>query len=110
MYVNADGEIVYCKGDRVTVRRDALVSWHEYPTGHKGEALTWGDGMKDYCGKTVTISSRIRGCKYRIEEDDGYWTWCNTFFEAPFCLESEDNGEIEPPNISKFLSSFSVNS
>lgn len=106
-----NGEVVYDVGDRVTVIRHKLIP-ALYPTGHKGQNLSWAQSMEKYCGKTVTISQRIDGCKYSIKEDNGYWVWCNTFFEDLNCLVSSesDDEEIETPNIAKFLNSFCIHS
>lgn len=42
-------------------------------------------GMKEYCGKTVTIDSRYSGpfCDkhYHIKEDEGDWCWSDSMFE-----------------------------
>lgn len=113
MRINPSGEIVFEKGDLVRVTRNKLKSWHAYPTGHKGEVLDWCPDMEEYCGRTVTIAQRICGCKYKIEEDGGFWAWCNTFFEeinySASELVTEDDGEIDAPSIARFLDSFSVN-
>lgn len=107
-----NGEVLYDPGDRVTVIRHKLIPNYIYPTGHKGQNLSWVRSMEKYCGKTVTISQRIDGCKYSIKEDNGYWVWCNTFFEDPNCfgIINSDDEEVETPNIAKFLNSFCVHS
>lgn len=109
MYIE-NGELVYESGDRVTIVRNELEHGVHYPTGHKYQTLLWVNSMRKYCGRTVTIRGRLNGCKYLIEEDCGQWAWCNTFFEKMCDLDLDNDEEIAAPNISKFLSSFYVNS
>ena len=66
--------------------------------------------MNQYCGRVVTIRRVLGNCEYRIDEDEGYWIWCNTFFEKMCDLDLDNDEEIAAPNISKFLGSFYVNS
>lgn len=111
MYIDSNGVITYEAGDRVTVVREALVHGRRYPTGYKSYELDWNRDMNEYCGKTITISRATGRGKYRAEEDNGVWSWCNAFFENnTFVVCNDDNEEMTPLNLSRLLGLFRVRS
>ena len=77
----ANGIMRYSIGDRVVVTRSELPA-QCYNTGKGDIKLYWNSKMNQYCGRVVTIRRVLKNGRYRIDEDEGYWMWCNTFFEG----------------------------
>lgn len=75
----------YKVGDRVRVR-----AWKdmagEFGTDYYGAIMvpsSFMPAMREFCGRTVTISRVTSGNTYRIKEDDYGWTFSSEMFEDP---------------------------
>ena len=106
------GIMWYEVGDRVVVTRSELPAQH-YNTGKGYTKLYWNSKMNQYCGRVVTIRRVLENGRYRIDEDEGYWIWCNTFFEG---LESslytqeiiDEEGDLEPCSFGDYFKGYRV--
>lgn len=79
-------------GDRVIVDEEGLF---RCPHG-------WNEWMESLVGKTVTIEEVLEGGGYRVEEDDGKWTWTDC------CFIRCENNEMDEGFKDEFLSILSV--
>lgn len=64
----------YKVGDKVRVRKDLIAGYHY------GEDSFTSD-MEKYAGKTMTIYSIVKNCKYKLKEDKEKWNWTDEMFE-----------------------------
>lgn len=107
-----NGTVRYNVGDRVVVTRNELHEQH-YGTGGGSHTLFWNSTMNQYCGRVVTIRRVLDNCKYRIDEDEGYWIWCNTFFEGLASSVSlqdslNEDEDLEPCSFGNYFKEYRV--
>ena len=64
----------YKVGDKVRIRKDLVAGFHYGEDSFTSE-------MEKYLGKTMTISSIVKNCKYRLKEVAGNWNWTDEMLE-----------------------------
>lgn len=107
-----NGTVRYNVGDRVVVTRNELFS-RDYDTGDGSAQLFWNSEMNQYCGRVVTICRVMGNCKYKIKEDNGFWIWCNTFFEGLASSVSlqdslNEDEDLEPCSFGNYFKGYRV--
>lgn len=107
-----NGTVWYDAGDLVVVTRNELPEQY-YGSGDGSGKVFWNSKMNQYCGHVVTIRRVKDNCRYKIEEDGEFWTWCNTFFEGlAYSVSLQDSlnedEDLEPCSFGNYFKGYKV--
>ena len=101
-------------GDKVKIKsREWYEKWKDEDEDVDFPSLSifFAKGMKEYCGKIVTISDEI-GFGFNVREDNKFYVWIPEFFEEVYPVQAQlDCGfpKIDLNSPSLFQSPYDVN-
>ncbi len=81
--------MLYSIGDAVKIR-DNLTCSGVYPMADGSNAAGTTGEMTRLRGRTATVTGFTQSGRYRIDLDDGFWSWTDKMFQGPAPADSGD--------------------
>lgn len=96
-------------GDRVTVRDDIMVGEKFGSNGEDKPTCNFVEDMEKFKGRKVTIAKTYKNSigrfRYRIKEDNGFWSWADEMFQEYIYPDGGDFDASTAEELMSFLGS-----